>query len=189
MVLVRSTRSSYLTRMYLQHHTLRGLISSHNLSLSPLSRQNILQPAVLHHPPALESRVLQGVAPGARPLGYGGDHRPGVPHQVDHLDLRLSHPGLQSGSPQSDRLDNPRRGLLAAQASLRQSCKLKIKYEDWGDKHRTFRMVGKLRRFSFCRRGQLQSNIPIILCFTKVAWDGSLAITVSIELPFGRKLE
>ena len=67
--------------------------------LKPLSRQNILQQAVVHHPPALEGGILQGVTPGARPLGYGGDHGSRVPHQVDDLDLGLSHPGLQSGPP------------------------------------------------------------------------------------------
>ena len=81
-------------------------VSPVRVTLSPLSRENILQQAVVHHPPALESRVLQGVTPGARPLGYGGDHGPRVSHQVDNLHLSLSHPRLQSGSPQSDRLDN-----------------------------------------------------------------------------------
>ena len=61
----------------------------------PLGGQQGLELTVLQHPPALEGRIPQCVAPGARLLGHGGDHGPRVPHQVDHLHVRLPQPGLQ----------------------------------------------------------------------------------------------
>ena len=104
-------------------HPREGLVSEVHQVLVPhsdvpLSRQQILQLAVLQHPPALEGGVPQRVAPRTRPLGYGGDHGPRVPHQVDHLHLRVLHPGLQPAQSQPDGLYDPRVGLLTAEPTL-----------------------------------------------------------------------
>ena len=107
-----------------------------------------LQSAVLLHPTTLVTGIPHGLTPGAWPLkhpsvigqsddnravigqsdenravfghlGHGGNDGPGVPHQVDHIDLGVQHPGQQPRPPEADCLNDPGAGLATRHAALR----------------------------------------------------------------------
>ena len=106
---------------------------------------------------------------------------------MDNPDIGVQDPGQQPGSPEADGLDDPGTGLATHHAALRhnhQTVKL-ISFSLTLDKDSvlTFLIVLKLFLFSVCSRGQEQSNIPMILCLTRLALLGSLLITFSMALP------
>ena len=123
---------------------------------------------------------------GQTHLGHGGDDGPGVPHEVDNPDLGVQYPGQQSRSPEADSLDDPGARLATHHAALRESFSLELK--TFSLTHEkvsvlTFLIVLKLFLLSDCSMGQEQSNIPMILCLTRLALLGSLLITFSMALP------